>query len=107
MTARVGTARLRSWETQATLPTLTKAAKTVPSVGRDGSLIPHHARARGKTEQSAYRITLVALSGDPPAIVRLRRALKTLLRAYRLRCRLVEALPAPPGKRHLGSGSRV
>ncbi len=39
-----------------------------------------------------YRLVLVPLPGDPPPGVRLRRALKALLRTYRLRCAAVEAV---------------
>jgi hypothetical protein len=49
-----------------------------------------------------YRIELLALDGDTPAHVRLRQALKTLLRTFRLRCVSVEALedlPPASGKR--------
>jgi hypothetical protein len=49
-----------------------------------------------------YRLTLEALADDDaPAHVRLRAALKALLRAFRLRCRSVEdvtpRLPPVPG----------
>ncbi len=37
-----------------------------------------------------FRLTLAALPGEPPPLVRLRAALKTLLRRYRLRCEAVE-----------------
>ncbi len=40
----------------------------------------------------SYRVTLVPLPGDVPPLVRLRKALKALLRAYRLRCENVEEL---------------
>jgi hypothetical protein len=42
-----------------------------------------------------YVLRLVALPDGVPAAVRLRRALKTLLRAYRLRCVSVEEVQAP------------
>jgi hypothetical protein len=50
-------------------------------------------KGSGKSSPNSYRVTLVPLPGSPPAIVRLRRALKTLLRTYRLRCMVVEAIP--------------
>ncbi len=53
---------------------------------------------------SRFRVTLVALPGEPPAAVRLRRALKTLLRVYGLRCRLVETLPEPPAATDVSAG---
>jgi len=37
-----------------------------------------------------FRLVLVALASPIPAAVRLRRRLKSLLRAYRLRCEAVE-----------------
>lgn len=43
-----------------------------------------------------FRLILVPLAGDPPPLVRLRSALKALLRAYRLRCETVEQLPGRP-----------
>jgi hypothetical protein len=47
--------------------------------------------------ESIYRIELQALPDPAPATVRLRRALKTLLRAFRLRCRSVEEVLATAG----------
>ncbi len=41
-----------------------------------------------------FRLTLEAIESEIPADVRLRAALKTLLRRYRLRCEVVEAVPA-------------
>jgi hypothetical protein len=51
-------------------------------------------------EGERYRLELEALADDVPAAVRLRRALKCLLRGFRLRCRVVaEVTPRrpPPG----------
>ena len=45
-----------------------------------------------------YRLTLQAIPDDVPAINRLRRALKTLLRAFGLRCLLGEQLPEKPNE---------
>jgi hypothetical protein len=47
-----------------------------------------------------YRVTLVPLPGGAPGLVRLRQALKSLLRIHRLRCRSVEEIEpeAPPPK---------
>jgi hypothetical protein len=42
--------------------------------------------------ESAYRLVLIAFPGGTPALVRLRQALKTLLRIHRLRCQSVEEL---------------
>jgi hypothetical protein len=42
---------------------------------------------RGKTPRETYHLTLTALAGDPrPGDVRMRAALKLLLRACYLRC---------------------
>jgi hypothetical protein len=50
--------------------------------------------------REVFRVTLEGLpSDDSPSVVRLRIALKTLLRAFRLKCRRVEDLtPYPAGK---------
>src|SRR5262245_45722859 len=47
-----------------------------------------------------YRLTLRAMRGPPHAVIRLRKALKTLLRVYRLRCVDVENVKddSPPAK---------
>jgi len=42
--------------------------------------------------ERAYRLTLIPLPGGAPALVRVRQALKTLLRIHRLRCESVEEL---------------
>lgn len=47
----------------------------------------------------SWRVTLVPLpaaAGDAPAMVRLRKALKALLRRYRLRCTLIAEIEAQP-----------
>jgi hypothetical protein len=41
---------------------------------------------------TVFRLVLVPLSDERPPLVRLRAALKTLLRRYRLRCEAVEEL---------------
>jgi hypothetical protein len=52
-----------------------------------------------------YRLELEALAGDDaPPVVRLRSALKCLLRSFRLRCRRVEALPPRPRRQHRAWG---
>lgn len=43
-------------------------------------------------------VTLRAEGRGPPFEIRLRRALKALLRAYGLRCTAVAAAPAPPSR---------
>jgi hypothetical protein len=44
-----------------------------------------------------FRLELEALAGDDaPPVVRLRSALKCLLRAFRLKCRRVESVPPGP-----------
>ncbi len=53
-------------------------------------------RRRGLKAPVRFRLILVPLAGDPPPLVRLRSALKALLRAYRLRCETVEQLPGRP-----------
>ena len=54
-----------------------------------------------------YRLTLEALPGDVPPVIRLRHALKRFLRDYGLRCRAVEDVtprlpPPPPGEARAG-----
>jgi hypothetical protein len=52
-------------------------------------------RPSARPGRQRYLVELEALGdGDAPAHVRLRGALKCLLRAFRLRCRRVEELPA-------------
>jgi hypothetical protein len=59
-----------------------------------------------------YRLELEALADDAPAVVRLRRALKCLLRAFGLRCRSVadvttRQLPAGNGAPAAGPPGRT
>jgi hypothetical protein len=42
--------------------------------------------------ERAYRVTLIPLAGGAPGLVRLRRALKVLLRHYRLRAAAIEEI---------------
>jgi len=54
---------------------------------------PRHRHQGGER----YRLEIEALAGDDaPPVVRLRSALKCLLRAFRLKCRRVEAVPPGP-----------
>jgi hypothetical protein len=50
----------------------------------------------GRDEIGLVRVTLRPLPGAVPAAVRLRRALKCLLRAFALRCTALEVVPAGP-----------
>ncbi len=44
-----------------------------------------------------FRLTVRDLGGSPPAAIRLRQLLKSLLRAWRFKCELIETLePAGP-----------
>ena len=53
--------------------------------------------AKTPSERPTYRITLEARQGGSPAAVRLRMALKCLLRSFGLVCReCVEVKPAEP-----------
>jgi hypothetical protein len=58
-----------------------------------------------------YLLRIRPLASDTPAVIRLRAALKTLLRAYQLRCVEVSGLPAgtptpaPDGQSSAGQGS--
>ena len=52
---------------------------------------------RSLTPLAAYVVTLRPLRSSVPAEIRLRRALKALLRTHGLRCVRVQAAPAGPG----------
>lgn len=52
-----------------------------------------------------FRLTLRALPGEPAAAVRIRRALKVLLRSFRLRCVALEELE--PGEKARGPPGRA
>jgi hypothetical protein len=56
----------------------------------------HHTTAgNGRQHETEWIITLRPLPDTVPATVRLRAALKTLLRCYRLRCTNIDARPPP------------
>jgi hypothetical protein len=48
-------------------------------------------------EKPTYRLTVTMMPGSVPAINRLRSALKTLLRAFGVRCISIEELPQKKG----------
>jgi len=48
-----------------------------------------------KPSKPVFKLTLQTLPGSVPAIIRLRGALKTLLRAFGLKCISVEEVPVP------------
>jgi hypothetical protein len=57
-----------------------------------------------KAPDDVYRLTLRVLTDDVPAAVRMRRALKCLLRSFRLRCLDIQRVDAPDTK--LGNAIR-
>lgn len=93
------------------LPPLTgKPLETRPFAGLSVSGDPSKrsqpagsSQKESQKEASRFRLVLVSVPDSRPVIVRLRAALKTLLRRYGFRCESVEAVPdeearAPPSR---------
>ena len=76
------------------LPVLPVLPGVAVAVVAGGATLPMYIRQvapatshpRGATELERYTLEIQALPDDVPAVVRLRRVLKSLLRGYRFRC---------------------